>query len=336
MRGTHRWVLALCNEINEIYRRVAVNSNFQFISFPTRSRISVQMDAAAASSSSAAAAAAASSGGSDSQLQIIGIAVGVIFGIAIIAGIVMYMRSRSSKDDDDESNDHKEPHFASAEILRDVVVGLSDGLTVPFALTAGLASLGSSKTVVLGGISELVAGAISMGLGGYLAGKSEIESFDAEEAREWNEVHMVPEQEEDEIVELFEEYGMSRKDIEPLLQRFRSDPQLWVEFMMKYELGLEKPESSRLWISALTVGGSYFMGGLVPLFPYLVIPSAQTAFFVSIGATLVVLLIFGYVKALAVGVTNRWKSAIEMMIVGASAAGAAFGVAKALPQPQMT
>ncbi|KAJ3024464.1 UNVERIFIED_CONTAM: hypothetical protein HDU68_008136 [Siphonaria sp. JEL0065] len=228
---------------------------------------------------------------------------------------------------------HKEPHFQGAEIIRDVVVGLSDGLTVPFALTAGLSSLGNSKFVVLAGVSELVAGSISMGLGGYLGGKSEIEHYNAEKAREWQEVMSVPEVEEQEIVDLFSPYGMSRREMEPLLKNLRNNPELWVEFMMTHELAMEKPESSRLWISALTVGGSYFMGGLVPLIPYMIIANSQIALYVSIGSTLAVLFVFGYVKAKLIGVNTPWRSAFEMLFVGAAAGGAAFGIAKALPAP---
>ncbi|KAJ3066162.1 hypothetical protein HDU98_010530 [Podochytrium sp. JEL0797] len=227
--------------------------------------------------------------------------------------------------------DHREPHFDGAEIIRDVVVGLSDGLTVPFALTAGLSSLGNSKFVVLAGISELVAGSISMGLGGYLGGKSEIEHYDAEMAREWQEVMTMPDVEEQEIVDIFSPYGMTRDDLEPLLKNLRNNPEQWVEFMMTHELAMERPEQSRLWISALTVGGSYFMGGLVPLIPYMLVPNANNALFVSIGATLAVLFAFGYVKAKLIGVNTPIRSAFEMLFIGAAAGGAAFGVAKALP-----
>ncbi|KAI8609021.1 VIT family-domain-containing protein, partial [Chytriomyces sp. MP71] len=151
---------------------------------------------------------------------------------------------------------HLEAHFGGAEIVRDMVVGLSDGLTVPFALTAGLASLGNSRFVVLAGMAEIVAGAISMGLGGYLAGRSEIEHYDSEYAREEKEVRDVPHREEQEICEIFEPYGLDRDALEPLLNGLKANPTQWVEFMMRYELNLEKPDASRTWISALTIGGS--------------------------------------------------------------------------------
>ncbi|KAJ3346148.1 hypothetical protein HDU83_003353 [Entophlyctis luteolus] len=218
---------------------------------------------------------------------------------------------------------HIEPHFGGAEIVRDIVVGLSDGLTVPFALTAGLASLGNSRFVVLAGMAEIVAGAISMGLGGYLAGRSELEHYDSEYKREQREIIEVPDREEDEIP-----YGMGRESVAPLIDALKSNPKMWVEFMMKYELNLEKPEASRTWISALTIGGSYFMGGLVPLIPYMLISDSYTALYISIGCTLVILFIFGYVKGQVIGVNSPLRSAVEMMFVGACASGAAFGIAK--------
>ncbi|KAJ3030515.1 UNVERIFIED_CONTAM: hypothetical protein HDU68_008803 [Siphonaria sp. JEL0065] len=228
---------------------------------------------------------------------------------------------------------HLEPHFGGAEIVRDIVVGLSDGLTVPFALTAGLASLGNSRFVVLAGMAEIVAGSISMGLGGYLAGRSEIEHYESEYAREQKEIIEVPEKEEAEIMEIFEPYGMSKESITPLLNVLKANPTQWVEFMMKYELNLEKPDGSRVWISALTIGGSYFIGGLVPLIPYMCVQDSYTALYISIGCTLLVLFIFGFVKGKVVGVASPLRSALEMMIVGGVASGAAFGIAKAMPQP---
>ncbi|KAJ3206705.1 hypothetical protein HDU67_008010 [Dinochytrium kinnereticum] len=235
---------------------------------------------------------------------------------------------------------HMEPHFAGAEIVRDVIVGLSDGLTVPFALAAGLANMNSTQVVVIAGMAEIVAGAISMGLGGYLAGRSEIEHYEAEWKRELIEVATVPEKEEQEIVDIFKPYGMSREDVEPLLTLLRADPHKWVEFMMKFELSLEKPDSNRSWISAITIGFSYFMGGLVPLCPYFFVPDAMVALWISIGTTLFVLLIFGYIKARLLGVPRPLFSAainnlvssnfpaVQMMLIGATAAATAFFVAK--------
>ncbi|KAJ1558020.1 hypothetical protein HK405_014593, partial [Cladochytrium tenue] len=226
---------------------------------------------------------------------------------------------------------HDEPHFAGAEIVRDVIVGLSDGLTVPFALAAGLASLGSSRIVVTAGFAEIVAGAISMGLGGYLAGKSEIEHYESEREREFREVAEIPEEEEQEIVDIFAPYGLDRKACEPMLVLLRANPEKWVDFMMKFELSLERPDNSRSWISAVTIGSSYFIGGLVPLIPYIMNDDAVAAFYISIVTTLSVLLAFGYAKAIVLGVRNPVSSAFQMMLIGACAAGVAYGVATALP-----
>ncbi|KAJ3105283.1 hypothetical protein HDU97_008306 [Phlyctochytrium planicorne] len=230
------------------------------------------------------------------------------------------------------SNSHMEPHFAGAEIVRDVIVGLSDGLTVPFALAAGLVNMKSTHVVVVAGMAEIVAGAISMGLGGYLAGRSEIEHYDAEFKRELLEIATVPEREEEEIVDIFKPYGMDRKDVEPLLSLLRADPIKWVEFMMKFELSLEKPDSSRSWISAITIGFSYFLGGLVPLCPYFYVTDVMLALWVSIGTTLFVLLVFGYIKARLLGVPRPVMSAFQMMFIGATAAGVAFWVANLISE----
>ncbi|KAJ3414119.1 hypothetical protein HDV05_007063 [Chytridiales sp. JEL 0842] len=210
---------------------------------------------------------------------------------------------------------------------------MSDGLTVPFALAAGLASLNNSQIVVTACMAEIVAGAIAMGLGGYLAGKSEIEHYDSEREREYHEIITVPEREEQEIVDIFEPYGLTRETVEPLLDILRKDHDKWVDFMMKFELSMERPDDRRSWISAATIGSSYFVGGLVPLVPYMVIQKAQTAFLVSIVTTLFVLFLFGYAKAILLGVEKPVTSAFQMLIIGAAASGLAYGVAKAMPSP---
>ena len=209
--------------------------------------------------------------------------------------IVIPSNSRRDSCSSDSSRGHKEPHFGSAEVVRDIVIGLSDGLTVPFALAAGLATLDNSRLVVTAGMAEVVAGAISMGLGGYLAGLSEIEHYDAERLREKHEVETVPEREEEEIVEIFEPFGLTKKDLAPMLNVLRNDKEAWVDFMMKFELQLERPSVFRSWISALTIGFSYFLGGLIPLIPYMVISEAMKAMELSIGVTLLALFIFGFV-----------------------------------------
>lgn len=223
---------------------------------------------------------------------------------------------------------HTEHHFGNVEVVRDIIIGLSDGLTVPFALAAGLSALGSSRLVIIAGMAEIVAGAISMGLGGYLAGSSEIEHYDTERKREQHEVIHLPEREEAEIIEIFEPYGMNKETLRPLLEVLKSDPEKWVDFMMKFELSLERPDPNRTWISAFTIGLSYFIGGLVPLVPYFIIEKAEHALYASMGFTLFVLLVFGYVKNKVMGLDRPVLGALKVTMIGALAAGAAFGLAK--------
>jgi VIT1/CCC1 family predicted Fe2+/Mn2+ transporter len=227
---------------------------------------------------------------------------------------------------------HAEPHFGSAEVVRDVIIGLSDGLTVPFALAAGLATLDSSRLVLTAGIAEVVAGSISMALGGYLAGLSEIEHYDNERKREQWEVDYLPEREEREIVEIFEPYGISETALQPLLRHLKANKDTWVDFMMKFELNLERPEPNRSWISALTIGTSYFLGGTIPLAPYAFIPLAKDALLVSVAVTVLALFVFGFVKSKILGAARPFVGALQMVLVGSLAAGAAYGVAKLIPQ----
>ncbi|KAK1864297.1 hypothetical protein I4F81_006846 [Pyropia yezoensis] len=224
----------------------------------------------------------------------------------------------------------EENHAQAGEFLSDCVLGMSDGLTVPFALAAGLTSAVSSSSVIaLAVTSELVAGAISMGLGGYLSGRVEADTHEAERLRESWEVQHQPKQEEDEVVEVLGRFGLNRQQCEPVLQHFREHPDQWVDFMMRFELGLgDKPDTSRPFTSALAVGGSYVVGGLVPLLPYLIIPDANTALRYSAAATLLALFVFGWVKAMLIGSPKRAKSAVETLAVGGAAAAAAYFLAK--------
>ncbi|KAI7848624.1 Ccc1 family [Circinella umbellata] len=226
---------------------------------------------------------------------------------------------------------HREKHFESAEVVRDAIIGLSDGLTVPFALAAGLSSLGNSKIVVYGGAAELVSGAISMGLGGYLAARSEMDHYKTERLREEREVEECPQDEEDEIVEILEPYGLTREGLQPLIDQLKSDPEKFVDFMMKFELNLEMPDPQRSWISALTIGSSYFFGGLIPLLPYVFIDDSMLALYVSIAVTSLTLLIFGYAKSRLVNPKGALKGAIQTLLIGAIAAGASYGIVFLLP-----
>ncbi|KAF2110358.1 Ccc1 family [Lophiotrema nucula] len=227
---------------------------------------------------------------------------------------------------------HKEHHTSNGAWVRDAIIGFADGLTVPFALTAGLSSIGSSHLVILGGLAELFAGSISMGLGAYLAALTEKNHYAVELLRERREVESVPSEEIEEIYDIFQPYGVSRGSVEPLVKELVRDKEAWVRFMMVFELGLQEPASSRLYLSALVMGLSYFFGGLVPMIPYFAIKDVTRALFVSIGITVVILLAFGYVKAIVTGTSKRGavRGALETLVVGVLAAGASYGIVKGL------
>ncbi|HVW23825.1 MAG TPA: VIT1/CCC1 transporter family protein [Polyangiaceae bacterium] len=223
---------------------------------------------------------------------------------------------------------HVERHFTGGATVRDVVIGMSDGLTVPFALAAGLSGATfDSRLIVAAGLAEVAAGSIAMGLGGFLAARGEAEHYVSERAREKREVASVPELEEDEIVDIFEKYGLSRHDITPLLAAFHERPSQWVDFMMRFELGLEHPEPGRALKSALVIGASYVAGGVFPLLPYFFLADVRRALVVSGVATLVALFVFGWQKARFTG-APRWRSAWQTAAVGTLAAAAAFALAR--------
>ncbi|MBV9387557.1 MAG: VIT1/CCC1 transporter family protein [Chroococcidiopsidaceae cyanobacterium CP_BM_ER_R8_30] len=223
---------------------------------------------------------------------------------------------------------HRENHIISAETVRDIILGMSDGLTVPFALAAGLAgAISQSSVVVAGGLSEIAAGAISMGLGGYLAAQSEADTYRAELAREHREVREVPHLEAEEVREILASYGLAGETLRAAVQGIISDQKTWVHFMMREELGLEKPDPKRATSSALTIGGSYIAGGFVPLAPYFFSLPVETAFFWSIVTTSVALFVFGAVKGKFTSVPPL-KSALQTLIVGSVAATAAYGLAR--------
>ncbi|OMJ07231.1 Vacuolar iron transporter 1 [Smittium culicis] len=219
---------------------------------------------------------------------------------------------------------HKEGHMLNTEILRDAIIGLADGLTVPFALAAGLSNLADNKIVVLAGFAELIAGSISMGLGGYLASTSEIEHFDAEREREELEVELFPEAEEQEIIDIFEPYGLTADEIEPILNKLKQNPQMYVDFMMKFELNLEKPNKYRSVISAATIGSAYFFGGIIPLLPYVYTEDAITGLIYSSVLTLITLFIFGVARAHFIGLKGVIRSAFQTMMIGTIAAAASY------------
>ncbi len=215
----------------------------------------------------------------------------------------------------------------SSLMLRDIVIGMSDGLTVPFALAAGLSGVvDNSNIIVVAGIAEIAAGSIAMGLGGYLAGKTEQDHYKSELKREFEEVERVPEREKQEVKEFFEQIGLSKEIQEKATEEIATDKKQWVNFMMKYELGLDEPDAKRATKSALNIGMSYIAGGIIPLLPYFIISTSTEALKVSIAATLVCLFVFGYFKSKVTGVHPFW-GAVRVMSIGALAAGAAFAVA---------
>jgi vacuolar iron transporter family protein len=224
---------------------------------------------------------------------------------------------------------HIERHFTASEAVRDVVIGMSDGLTVPFALAAGLSGTAVATTaiIVTAGLAEVAAGSIAMGLGGFLAARSDAEHFANEKLREEREIQAVPDVEELEVAEVFQHYGLTETEIAPILRAFRNNHPAWVDFMMRFELGLEEPDPGRALWSALTIAGAYIAGGLIPLSPYMVISSTHSALLVSIGVTLVALLAFGYVKGRFTG-TRPWRSAAQTLLIGGVAAAAAFLIAR--------
>jgi VIT1/CCC1 family predicted Fe2+/Mn2+ transporter len=225
---------------------------------------------------------------------------------------------------------HIEQHFTASDAVRDVVIGMSDGLTVPFALAAGLSgAVAATGIIVTAGLAEIAAGSIAMGLGGYLAARSDADHYASERERERREVKEKPEVEQREVAEIFEAYGLTREETEPILKAFRNHPKSWIDFMMRFELGLEKPDPSRALTSAATIGGAYAAGGFIPLVPYILLPTAGAALPISVGVTLAALLAFGFVKGRFTG-ARPVKSALQTALIGGLAAAAAFGIARAI------
>ncbi|MBI1341711.1 MAG: iron transporter [Terrimonas sp.] len=223
---------------------------------------------------------------------------------------------------------HEEQHLKSSDFLTDIVIGMSDGLTVPFALAAGLSgAVNSTSIIVIAGIAEVAAGSIAMGLGGYLAGKTEQDHYNTELKREYYEVEHLREREIEETKEFFANIGLSEALQDQATAEIARDKKQWVNFMMKYELGLNMPDPKRATKSAFNIGMSYVVGGLVPLSPYFFVDSPVNGLKISVALTLLFLFIFGWFKSNITGV-NPWWGATRVMLIGALAAGAAFGVAK--------
>jgi len=224
--------------------------------------------------------------------------------------------------------EHKEEHFTSSDLIKDVVIGVSDGLTVPFALAAGLSgAVQNNGIIITAGIAEIIAGSIAMGLGGYLAGKTEYDHYYSELKKEYYEVDHLPDVEKKEIAEIFAGYGLDEQSQEIVVNDLAKDPKKWVEFMMRFELGLEEPDGNRAKKSAANIAISYIFGGLIPLSPYLFTDSPQQGLLFSIIITILALCTFGYIKSHLTG-QSPFAGAFKTAAIGAVAAGAAFIIAK--------
>jgi vacuolar iron transporter family protein len=225
---------------------------------------------------------------------------------------------------------HVERHFTSGETVRDIVIGMSDGLTVPFALAAGLSgAIESTSIVITAGLAEIAAGSIAMGLGGYLAARSDAEHYASERRREEAEVRDIPVAEAKEVTDVFGSYGVSAEAAAPVVRALQEQPQAWIDFMMRFELGLEKPDPKRALVSASTIAAAYIAGGLIPLAPYFIFAAAARALAVSVAFTLLALFVFGYVKGHFTG-ARPIRSALQTTLVGGLAAAAAFAIARAI------
>lgn len=225
---------------------------------------------------------------------------------------------------------HAEKHFTGTALVRDVVIGMSDGLTVPFALAAGISgAVSSSHIVVVAGLAEIVAGSIAMGLGGYLAAKSDAEHYESERKREESEIVKLVDDEIKETRDIFQSYGLTEEETVPVVASLQKRPTSWVDFMMRFELGLERPDPRRALTSATTIAGAYVAGGFIPLSPYMLFHTASQAFWYSVLVTLVALAVFGYIKGRFTG-AKPLRSGFQTVVIGGVAAGAAYLIAKAI------
>ncbi|HYL41997.1 MAG TPA: VIT1/CCC1 transporter family protein [Ktedonobacteraceae bacterium] len=225
---------------------------------------------------------------------------------------------------------HVEQHFTAGATVRHIVIGMSDGLTVPFALAAGLTgAVSSSNVIIIAGLAEIAAGSIAMGLGGFLAARGDMEHYISERKREELEIKEKTQAEKEEVMNVLKTYGLTQEESTPIVEALSKRPKAWIDFMMRFELGLEEPNPKRALTSALTIAFSYIVGGLIPLSPYIFIPVARNALVVSVIATLLALLIFGYIKGFFTG-TNPIRSGLQTALIGGLAAGAAFLIARAI------
>lgn len=225
---------------------------------------------------------------------------------------------------------HTEYHFEASDTVRDIVIGMADGLTVPFALAAGISGTAVAiDIIVTAGMAEITAGSIAMGLGGYLAARTQRQHYLAERQREEQEIAHMPHHERKEIIDIMAQYGVTQQECEPMLAGLQRNPQAWRDFMMRFELGLEEPLPNAARKSAITIGLSYLIGGLIPLWPYMIFNTTHTALSTSAVVTLLALFIFGYLKGNLTG-TGALKSALQTLAIGSLAAITAFTIARLL------
>jgi vacuolar iron transporter family protein len=232
----------------------------------------------------------------------------------------------------EHAHEHEEKHFTATAAVRDIVIGMSDGLTVPFALAAGLTSAAAAIAkgtgiIVTAGFAEIAAGSIAMGLGGYLAARTDVEHYASELDREYRETVELPEIETEEVAKVFRDYGLTEAQMEPIVKTITADQKKWVDFMMRFELGLEQPDPARAARSAGTIAASYIVGGLIPLAPYILLNRIIPALWVSVGVTLLALFVFGSIKGHYTGV-KPWRAGFQTVLVGGLAAAAAFLIAR--------
>lgn len=226
-----------------------------------------------------------------------------------------------------ENQEHIEQHFTGNYLIRNVILGISDGLTVPFALAAGLAGANtSSQIIVIAGLAEIAAGSISMGLGAYLAAKNEIEHYKNEKAREYDEVKNLPEKEKEEVIEILINHGLNREQTLPIISAFEKNPDAWVDFMMRFELNMEEPDPKLAGKNSAAMAAAYIAGGIMPLMPYFFIDIPLLALRYSIILTIITLMVFGYTKAKIIG-SRPFKGIIQTTTIGMLAAGAAYFIA---------
>ncbi|MBZ5696567.1 MAG: VIT1/CCC1 transporter family protein [Acidobacteriia bacterium] len=230
------------------------------------------------------------------------------------------------------SAEHVEKHFTATASVRDIVIGMSDGLTVPFALAAGLTAAATAIAkgtgiIVTAGFAEIAAGSIAMGLGGYLAARTDVEHYASELDREYRETVELPDIEIEEVAKVFRDYGLTEEQMKPVVSAITGNQKRWVDFMMRFELGLEQPDPARAARSAGTIAASYIVGGLIPLAPYIILREVMPALWVSVGVTLLALFVFGAIKGHFTGV-KPFRGGAQTVLVGGLAAAAAFFIAR--------